>query len=72
MEDKYKSEIAIEKCRVCKISLLRKNYKAHLKNVHPKENANDLSGLSQPKISLFSHPNIKRKKGQNDVNENNT
>ena len=45
------SETAKVTCRVCRISLRRKNYKCHLKNKHPKENADDLSGLSQPKIT---------------------
>ena len=48
------SESAIEICRICKLKLRRKNYKTHLKNVHPKSNSEDLSGWSQPKItSLF-------------------
>ena len=42
-------------CRFCKVKLRRKNYKAHLKNVHPKENSDDLAGQSQMKITnLFS------------------
>ena len=45
------SEKANVKCRVCKTELRRKNYKAHLKAVHPKENAGDLSGLSQNKLT---------------------
>ena len=58
----HASETAIEKCRVCKITLRRKNYKAHLKNVHPKEDSDDLSGYSQPKItSMFSGDMIRKK-----------
>ena len=45
------SEIAKVTCKVCRISLRRKNYKFHLKNTHPKENSDYLSGLSQPKIT---------------------
>ena len=49
------SEVVKVKCRICQVTLKRKNYKAHLKNVHPKENPEDLSGWSQPKIpSMFS------------------
>ena len=49
------SETAIEVCRFCKLKLRRKNYKAHLKNVHPKENSDDLAGQTQIKITnLFS------------------
>ena len=67
MEASYLSETVTEKCRICKLNLLRKNYKAHLRNVHPEENEKDLSGWTQPKItSIFSHGNIKRKKGQGD------
>ena len=39
------------KCRVCKTELRRKNYKAHLKAVHHKEDSGDLSGLSQNKLT---------------------
>ena len=55
------SESATVTCRVCRIRLSRKNYKAHLKNIHPKENPNDLSGLSQPKItSLLTSSHSRR------------
>ena len=51
----YKSESLMEKCRVCKTVLLRKNYKTHLKKIHPKEDPGDLSGWSQQKIfSIFA------------------
>ena len=36
------SETAVEICRICKIKLRRKNYKAHLKNAHPKADVDDL------------------------------
>ena len=45
------SEKANVKCRVCKTELRRKNYKAHLKAVHYKEDSGDLSGLSQNKLT---------------------
>ena len=68
----HASETALEKCRVCKITLRRKNYKAHLKNVHPKEDSDDLSGYSQPKItSMFSGDMIRKKQevgGRGDLN----
>ena len=55
------SESATVTCRVCRIRLSRKYYKAHLKNIHPKENPNDLSGLSQPKItSLLTSSHSRR------------
>ena len=44
------SEIATVKCRLCATTMRRKNYKAHLKKIHPKANSDDLSGWSQPKI----------------------
>ena len=39
------------KCRVCNLNLLLKNYKSHLKNVHPDENVKDLRGANQLEIS---------------------
>ena len=48
------SEKVTVKCRLCKIVLRRKNYKAHLKAVHPKDDPDDLSGWRQNKIdSMF-------------------
>ena len=32
---KYKSWNEEVKCRICKIKVLRKNYGAHIRNVHP-------------------------------------
>ena len=49
------SETATVKCRVCKLVLRRKNYKAHLKALHPKDDPGDLSGWCQNKItSMFA------------------
>lgn len=49
------SETTQIKCRICHKEMLRKNYKAHLKNVHPTENSDDTTPFSQRTISdLFS------------------
>jgi hypothetical protein len=47
------SEVATVKCRLCATTMRRKNYKAHLKKIHPKANSEDLSGWTQPKISTM-------------------
>ena len=45
------SDIVMVKCRICVTTMRRKNYKAHLKKIHPKANSENMSGWSQPKIS---------------------
>ena len=51
----FVSETIHIKCRICHKEMLRKNYKAHLKNVHPNENSQDTTPFSQRTISdLFS------------------
>ena len=47
------SEVATVKCRLCSTTIGRKNYKAHLKKIHPKANSEDFSGWTQPKISTM-------------------
>ena len=42
------SDIAMVKCVT---TMRRKNYKAHLKKIHPKANSENMSGWSQLKIS---------------------
>ena len=46
---------------------MKKNYKLHLKSVHPKENCEDLTPYGQSKISdLFSNKPKKKSVGQTD------
>lgn len=47
----FVSETAMVKCRICQTSLRKKNYKTHLKKVHPIADCEDLSGKDQQKIS---------------------
>ena len=55
-------ETAMVKCRVCQTSLRKKNYKNQLKNQHPEEDSEDLSGKDQRKIlSMFMLSNSSRK-----------
>ena len=62
------SESATVKCRFCLVSLRRKNYKAHLKKVHPRENAEDLSGRSQQRISSMFSASLSKKNQQDSIN----
>ena len=69
MDNHYYSETVTIKCRVstCKKEILKKNYKLHLKSVHPKENCEDLTPYGQSKISdLFSNKPKKKSVGQTD------
>ena len=55
------SEKVTVKCRLCKIVLRRKNYKAHLKAVHPKDDPDDLSGWRQNKIdNMFGSSSLSK------------
>ena len=58
MDAPFLSESVVFKCRVRSrnISLLRKNYKDHLKTKHPDENTQDLTPFGQAKISSFFSP----------------
>ena len=47
----FVSERVMVTCRLCQITLRKKNYKSHLKKRHPKANINDLSGKDQLKLS---------------------
>ena len=55
MESLFVSESVTIKCRVkeCQLSLLRKNYKSHLKTKHPSENCLDLTPFGQNRISAM-------------------
>ena len=55
MESSFVSESVTIKCRVkeCQLSLLRKNYKSHLKTKHPSENCLDLTPFGQNRISVM-------------------
>ena len=67
MESHYYSETVTIKCRVstCKKEVLKKNYKLHLRTVHPKENCEDLTPFGQSRISdLFSNQSKKKFAGQ--------
>ena len=50
-QTKFLSQTMKVKCRICPTELLEKNYKHHLKTVHPKEDSNDLSTSGHSKIS---------------------
>ena len=60
MDTSFLSETVMIKCRVsrCQMSLLRKNYKDHLRSKHPKENCLDLTPFGQAKISNFFSPQV--------------
>ena len=51
MEENFISETATLKCRFCKKQLLRKNYKGHIKALHPGENFEDLKPSGQSTIN---------------------
>ena len=51
-QTKFLSETMKVKCRICQMELLEKNYKHHLKTVHPKEDSKDLSRISD----MFKRP----------------
>ena len=56
-QTKFLSKTVKVKCRICQTKLLKKNYKHHLKTVHPKENFKNLTTLGQYKISdMFKRP----------------
>ena len=65
----FVSETAMVKCRVCQTSLRKKNYKTHLKNIHPKKDYEDLSGKDQLKLSnmFFRGKSSKKSEGSRDV-----
>ena len=48
---KYLSETLKVKCQHCGCEVMNKNYKQHLKNVHPKEDSTDLRIQGQRKVS---------------------
>ena len=57
MEEKFLSETASLKCRFCKKQLLRKNYKDHIKKVHPGENFDDLKPYGHSTLINFTKIN---------------
>ena len=61
----FVSETAMVKCRVCQTSLRKKNYKTHLKKIHPKEDYEDLSWKDQLKLSkmFFRGKSSKKSEG---------
>ena len=50
----FKSETLQVLCRVCRKSVLNKNYKDHLKNMHPNEDHSDLRPHGQTMLDLSS------------------
>ena len=80
----FVSEKVMVTCRICLTTLRKKNYKTHLKKIHPKANTDDLSGKDQLKISSMfslggeegsSKPNEKEagsEKGGKDSNDSDT
>ena len=63
----FVSETAMVKCRFCQTTLRKKNYKTHLKNIHPKQDCEDLSGKDQLKISNMFFKGNSSKKSKADV-----
>ena len=63
----FVSETAMVKCRFCQTTLRKKNYKSHLKNIHPKQDCEDLSGKDQLKISSMFFKGNSSKKSKADV-----
>ena len=64
----FVSEKAMITCRLCLTTLRLKNYKSHLKRIHPKANHEDMSGKDQLKISnMFSSTkSTKQTEGEGD------
>ena len=55
MEENFIGQTATLRCRFCRKQLLRKNYKTHIKAIHPGENVDDLKPCGQSNISdLFN------------------
>ena len=64
----FVSERAMVTCRLCQITLRKKNYKSHLKKRHPKANIDDLSGKDQLKLSnMFLLGESTRDKNEKEV-----
>ena len=54
----------------CKLEMLRKNYKQHLKRAHPRENSNDLTPFGQSKVSdVFKSPSTPKEQVEYDSEE---
>ena len=70
MEGNFPSETATLKCRFCRKQLLRKNYKSHIKDVHPGENFDDLKPCGQSTISDMFNRQIRDKVGKAGGNDN--
>ena len=70
MEGNFPSETATLKCRFCRKQLLRKNYKSHIKDVHPGENFDDLKPCGQSTISDMFNRQIRDKVGNAGGNDN--
>ena len=51
-DKEFRSKTVSTVCRICKIKILKQNYKNHLKVQHPNEDVDDLRPADQPKLSF--------------------
>ena len=49
----FLSETVKVKCQFCEKEIMRKNYKQHIRNVHPKKDPDDLTPLGQSRLTRF-------------------